>query len=217
MNMAKYTSSQFSTKKRPKKALIEKSFYEIMKQNGIRGSCLILSGPNLKKHYDISKALLTKSSKMVVPEINDRVYKNLLPKAKKINNEKIIIKKGDIFDIFKYYKKGKFSLIDLDFCVTIPKLIKQDITSKLFLMFSSTKLRNRVGLIVTFSGRGDKNYRLNKFLLEQIIDGSLNHRYRIMKQIKQSYRDTQPMETWLYILIKKQIIKRGCKKDGNNI
>jgi len=133
-------------KKRPAKELIESIFINASTQWLKHPNCLIITGPNLKRHINSISPIMPRS--LVVVEREEKYFKSILKQTKRFlyppYNLKLIF--GDVKNI---PTKG-IEYLDLDLMATVDTSI--DLICQKFIEQASSKKKHKA-FIFTFSGR----------------------------------------------------------------
>jgi len=197
----KYGEDQFSESNKPIKNDIEEEFVKELEKQNIKGDVLALVGPNLEKHYKRYMRIMHLTSKLFIAENEKGVYNLLINKKHKYGMTNVTIQNKDFLKVFNG-ADAKFGTLDLDTCITPDGLLKDGFLNKLNSIFSSGKLKSKIGVITTFTQR--KALLKGRHFYNALEDIAEKNYYRVLKTIKVRYKDKlgTPMETCLFIFKK---------------
>lgn len=197
----KYPEQRFTEENAPVKRKIERDMMQIILDDGIKGSVLGLTGPNIKAHYENYKLLMDNNRhKIIVAENNKEVFDHI---NKDIDlYPRLQLHYEDVFKVVTY-KKPPLALLDLDFTVPIESLYEQGFQRNIVKAFKQNKFMTRFALIVTHTPRN--SYVDADDMYEFIKKKALQHDYYIITKYERHYAESnsQPMGTCLFTFHKR--------------
>lgn len=218
---ARYQYDNFTDEKKPRKLLLQNHIYRSLKNYGLSGSVLSITGEDVLKHLYATE-LFNNQSNMIIPEINRKSYGIIRDKLKLLGTRKIKVVYDDWVKVVRRLGTlctDKVCLIDLDLCKTIKILWKSDgLRFGLHTILGKKRdsLADIFAITITHSLRNNNKEERN-FYINKIAQLIMSWNYGIVKFDRYPYRDGMPMETVVFIATKQTLNEhREFKIDYND-